>query len=59
VLPEEGQNGAPSTVLVPSGTFVSEQAISLRVGDRLDTAVLTKLVEQGPGFELYEYVAVG
>jgi len=58
VLPEEGQNGAPSTVLVPSGTFVSEQAISLRVGDRLDTAVLTKLVEQGPGFELYEYVTV-
>jgi len=45
-------------VLLPSGGFALEQAISLRQGDRTDTAVLTKLVEQGPGFELYEYVAV-
>ena len=45
-------------VLVPAGTFEIEQAISLRLGERDDTAVLTKLVEQGPGFELYEYVAV-
>ncbi len=58
VLPEDGQDGAPSMVLLPAKQFEMEQAISLRQGDRVDTAVLTKLVEQGPGFELYEYVAV-
>jgi len=58
VLPEDGQDGAPSMVLVPAGTFEIEQAITLRLGERDDTAVLTKLVEQGPGFDLYEYVAV-
>jgi hypothetical protein len=59
VLPEDGQEGAPAMILVPAGSFALEQAISLRLGERTDTAVLTKLVEQGPGFELYEYVAVG
>ena len=58
VLPDDGQDGAPSMVLLPAKQFEIEQAISLRQGDRVDTAVLTKLVEQGPGFELYEYVAV-
>jgi len=43
---------------VPARSFETEQAISLRQGERIDTAVLTKLVEQGPGFELYEYVTV-
>jgi hypothetical protein len=59
VLPEDGQEGAPAMILLPSGGFALEQAISLRLGERTDTAVLTKLVEQGPGFELYEYVSVG
>ena len=59
VLPADtGQEGTPPMVLVPSKTFEIEQAISLQRGDSADTAVLTKLVEQGPGFELYEYVAV-
>jgi hypothetical protein len=58
VLPEEGQDGAPPMVLLPAKNFELEQAISLRQSDRIETAVLTKLVEQGPGFELYEYVAV-
>jgi hypothetical protein len=58
VLPEDGQDGAPSMLLVPARSFETEQAISLRQGERIDTAVLTKLVEQGPGFELYEYVTV-
>jgi cyclic-di-GMP-binding protein len=59
VLPDDGQDSTPSMVIVPAGSFELEQAISLRVGERMDTSVLTKLVEQGPGFELYEYVAVG
>jgi hypothetical protein len=59
VLPEDGQEGAASMILVPAGRFDVEQAISLKLGEREDTAVLTKLVEQGPGFQLYEYVSVG
>jgi hypothetical protein len=58
ILPEDGEDGSPSMVLVPAGAFQLEQAIAIRRGDRAETAVLTKLVEQGPGFELYEFVAV-
>jgi hypothetical protein len=58
VLPEDGQDASPPTVLVPAGAFQLEHAISLTRGDGTETAVLTKLVEQGPGFELYEFVAV-
>ena len=35
--------------------FQLEQAISLRRDKSVGTAVLTKLVDQGPGFELFEY----
>jgi hypothetical protein len=58
VLPEDGQDGSPPMVLVPAGAFQLEHAISLKRGEGVQTAVLTKLVEQGPGFELYEFVAV-
>ncbi len=64
VLPADAATGAggeasPAQVLVPAGTFALEQAISLRRGTLTGFAVLTKLVEQGPGFELYEFVEVG
>jgi hypothetical protein len=62
VLPEEhapgGVENAPAQIIVPAGVFQLEQAVSLRRGENSGFAVLTKLVEQGPGFELYEYVAV-
>ena len=58
VLPEDDQDGSVPMVLVPAKHFEIEQAIALQRGDRSNTAVLTKLVEQGPGFELYEYIAV-
>jgi hypothetical protein len=62
VLPEEhapgGIENAPAQIIVPAGAFQLEQAVSLRRGEQSGFAVLTKLVEQGPGFELYEYVAV-
>ncbi len=62
VLPEEhapgGIENAPAQIIVPAGVFQLEQAVSLRRGENSGFAVLTKLVEQGPGFELYEYVAV-
>ncbi len=50
---------APPQILVPAGAFALEQAITLKRGNETGFAVLTKLVEQGPGFELYEFVAVG
>ncbi len=62
VLPEDGAIGvdvSPAQIIVPSGAFALEQAITLRRGDATGFAVLTKLVEQGPGFELYEFVPVG
>ncbi len=61
VLPEDtgvGAEASPPQIIVPSGAFNLEQAITLRRGSSTGFAVLTKLVEQGPGFELYEFVAV-
>lgn len=58
VLPGDVAQNSPVMVLVPAKSFELEQAISLRRGEQTQTAVLTKLVEQGPGFELYEYIAV-
>jgi hypothetical protein len=62
VLPEDkeaGPEGAQAQLIAPAGTFSLEQAVTLRRGGDSGFAVLTKLVDQGPGFELYEFVAVG
>jgi hypothetical protein len=62
VLPEDSSTGhdvSPPQVIVPKRAFGLEQAITLRRGKESGFAVLTKLVEQGPGFELYEFVPVG
>lgn len=61
VLPEEDEfesDGASPQLAAPAGAFALEQAVSLRRGTRTGFAVLTKLVEQGPGFDLYEFVPV-
>ncbi len=58
LLPDEGQDGSPPMALVPAGAFQVEQAVILRKGGNSGTVVLTKLVDQGPGFELFEFVAV-
>jgi hypothetical protein len=59
VLPEEADADAASPQLAaPAGAFALEQAVSLRRGGGTGFAVLTKLVEQGPGFDLYEFVPV-
>ncbi len=62
VIPEDTETApepSPPQLIVPAGTFALEQAVSLRRGSQMGFAVLTKLVEQGPGFELFEFVAVG
>jgi hypothetical protein len=60
VLPEEALDAdAPAPQLAaPAGAFALEQAVSLRRRSGSGFAVLTKLVEQGPGFDLYEFVTV-
>ena len=58
VLPGDAAQSSLPGVLLPAGSFELEQGITLRIGDKTSTAVLTKLIEQGPGFELYEYVVV-
>ncbi|MEP6997854.1 MAG: hypothetical protein ABI900_09400 [Betaproteobacteria bacterium] len=58
LVPDDGQDESPPMALVPAGAFQLEQAISLHRDKSVGTAVLTKLVDQGPGFELFEYVAV-
>jgi hypothetical protein len=62
VLPEDGSatgpEPAPSQLLVPDKMFQVEQGITLRRGGDTGLAVLLKLVEHGPGFELYEFTSV-
>ena len=58
LLPDEGQDGSPPMALAPAGAFQVEQAVGLRRGAAVSTVVLTKLVDQGPGFELFEYIVV-
>jgi hypothetical protein len=63
VLPEErtttGTEASTPQLLVPAGSFQVEQGVSLRRGNNTRFAVLLKLVEQGPGFELYDFAPVG
>jgi len=49
---------AAAQIVVPSGTYQLEQAVTLRRPGQTTFAVLTKFVDQGPGFEIYEYVPV-
>jgi len=62
VLPEDGAmpgpEASPPQILVPAGAFQVEQGISLKRGADTGFAVLLKLVEQGPGFELYDFAPV-
>jgi hypothetical protein len=61
VLPQHDHDpdAPPPQLVVPADTFRVEQAITLERGGETGFAVLTKLAEQGPGFELYDYIAVG
>ena len=49
---------SPPQLIAPVGTFQLEQAVTLKRAGSETFAVLTKLVEQGPGFEIFEYVPV-
>jgi hypothetical protein len=49
---------APAQIIVPAGMFRLEQAVKLRRAKSETFAVLTKLAEQGAGFDIYEFVPV-
>lgn len=60
VLPADDDDPAasPAQIVTPSGVFKVEHAITLHRGAGVGTAVLTKLVDQGPGYEIHEFVTV-
>ena len=45
-------------LIVAAGAFSVDQGVSLTRGRVTGFAVLTKLVEQGPGFEIYDFATV-
>ena len=45
-------------IIVAAGPFGVDQGVALTRAGETGFAVLTKLVEQGPGFEIYDYAAV-
>ncbi len=46
-------------LIVAVGAFGVDQGVALTRAGETGFAVLTKLVEQGPGFEIYDFAAVG
>ena len=62
VLPaESGKSAAGGSlpqVIVATGAFGVDQGLALTRGRETGFAVLTKLIEQGPGFEIYDYAPV-
>ena len=64
IVPEDpvlgaGHEDSPPQLIVPVDTFQLEQALTLKRAGSESFVVLTKHVERGPGFEIYEYVPVG
>jgi hypothetical protein len=54
---EDGGEAGPQ-LIVPPSTFQPEQAVTLKQQGRETFAVLTKVVDQGPGYEIFECVPV-
>jgi hypothetical protein len=62
VLPPVAGSGSDDNLpqlIVTVGTFGVDQGVALTRAGETGFAVLTKLVEQGPGFEIYDFAAVG
>jgi hypothetical protein len=61
VLPASGKGDADGSlpqVVIAAGVFSVDQGMALTRGKETGFAVLTKLVEQGPGFEIYDFAPV-
>jgi hypothetical protein len=53
-----GHEGVPPQLIVAAGAFGVEQAVVIERDTGTSLGVLTKLAEQGPGFEVFDYTAV-
>jgi hypothetical protein len=53
-----GRNADPDQLVAPTGTFGVEQAVRVWRAGGILVVVLVKLVDQGPDFEIFEYVVV-
>jgi len=51
-------NAAPDQICAPTGTFGVEQAVRMWRVRGIEVAVLVKSVDQGPDFEIFDYVSV-
>ncbi|MEP7276804.1 MAG: hypothetical protein ABI812_10645 [Betaproteobacteria bacterium] len=51
-------NAAPDQIVAPNGTFGVEQAVRIWRARGIEVAVLVKSADQGPDFEIFDYVAV-
>ena len=64
IVPEDsgatggGTEPSPAQMIAPTGKFQLEQAVTLKRPGSETFAVLTKRVEDGPGFEIFEFVPV-
>jgi len=62
VLPEQppksGAEKSLQQVIVATDVFRLDQGVTLTRGGDTGFAVLTRLIEQGPGFEIYDFVPV-
>ena len=56
--PSPGPTDTLPQLIVAAGAFGLDQGVALTRAGETGFAVLTKLVEQGPGFEIYDYAAV-
>jgi len=54
-----GSDDALPQIIVAAGNFGLDQGVALTRAGEKGFAVLTKLVEQGPGFEVYDFATVG
>lgn len=54
-----GDASSEPSLIVPPGLLATESGAVLRRSRHLETIVLTKAVEHAPGFDRFEYVAVG
>ena len=55
---EGADTASPNQLIAPNGAFGVEQAVRIWRARGIEVAVLVKSVDQGPDFEIFDYVAV-
>jgi hypothetical protein len=55
---DNGDSASPDQLVVPNGAFGVEQAVRIWRARGIEIAVLVKSVDQGPDFEIFDYIPV-